>query len=217
MFFGLNSIITGSANTAIGYNADVTNNVSNATAIGNGAIANTDNTIQLGNVNVTNVNTTGVYATSNTTESTNSSSGAIVISGGAGIAKNLNVGGNLSVTEANVKHLKGSSATPTYLFGSGAGNTPTNVSFTGTDLSGNFTFKTSSGLMANSTIFSLTYATPYSTAPSVVFSPANAASASLYSTQSVWVNSNTTYFTINSGSGGLLNSTTYSWNYIVVQ
>jgi hypothetical protein len=129
----------------------------------------------------------------------------------------LNVGGSFSVTEANVKHLKGSSATPTYLLGSGAGNTPTNVSFTGTDLSGNITFKTSSGLMANSAIFSLSYATPYSTAPAVVFSPANAASASLYSGQSVWVNSGTTYFTINSGSSGLLNSTTYSWNYIVVQ
>ena len=213
----LSSIITGSSNTAIGYNADVTNNVSNATAIGNGATTNTDNTIQLGNSSVTNVNTAGVYATSNTTESTNSSSGAIVISGGAGIAKNLNVGGNLSVTEANIKHLKGTSATPTYLLGSGAGNTPTNVSFTGTDLSGNITFKTSSGLMANSSIFNLSYATPYSTAPAVVFSPANAASASLYSTQSVWIYSGTTYFSIISGSGGLLNNTTYSWNYIVVQ
>jgi hypothetical protein len=213
----LSSITTGSSNTAIGYNADVTNNVSNATAIGNGATTNTDNTIQLGNGNITNVNTAGVYATSNTTESTNSSSGAIVISGGAGIAKNLNVGGNLSVTEANVKHLKGTSATPTYLLGSGAGNTPTNVSFTGTDLSGNITFKTSSGLMANSSIFNLSYATPYSTAPAVVFSPANAASASLYSGQSVWINSSTSYFSIISGSSGLLNNTTYSWNYIVVQ
>ena len=213
----LSSNASGNYNTGIGYNAEITGNASNSTVIGNGATTAASNTIQLGNGSVTNVNTSGVYASSNTTESTNSSSGAILISGGAGIAKNLNVGGNLSVTEANVKHLKGTSATPTYLLGSGAGNTPTNVSFTGTDLSGNITFKTSSGLMANSSIFNLSYATPYSTAPAVVFSPANAASASLYSTQSVWIYSGTSYFSINSGSGGLLNNTTYSWNYIVVQ
>jgi hypothetical protein len=47
---------------------------------------------------------TGNIATWDTTESTNTSSGALVVSGGAGISKNLHVGGDLVV---NGNHLFG--------------------------------------------------------------------------------------------------------------
>ena len=40
---------------------------------------------------------TGISTFENTTESTSSTTGALIISGGVGIAKSLNVGGNLSV------------------------------------------------------------------------------------------------------------------------
>ena len=44
-----------------------------------------------------NVSAAGVLTLSNVTESTNSTTGALIVSGGVGIAKSLNVGGNLSV------------------------------------------------------------------------------------------------------------------------
>ena len=44
-----------------------------------------------------NVSAAGVLTLSNVTESTNSTTGALIVSGGVGIAKSVNVGGNLSV------------------------------------------------------------------------------------------------------------------------
>ncbi len=44
-----------------------------------------------------NVSAAGVLTLSNTTESTNSTTGALIVSGGVGIAKSLHVGGNVSV------------------------------------------------------------------------------------------------------------------------
>jgi len=44
-----------------------------------------------------NFNISGILSTFNTTDSTNSSTGALIVAGGAGIAKNINVGGGLSL------------------------------------------------------------------------------------------------------------------------
>jgi len=212
----LGSSASGSNNTGVGFNADVTGNATNSTALGNGASISTSNTIQLGNGSVTNVNTAGVYATSNTTESTNKSTGALIISGGAGIAKNLNVGGNIAAIEVGMKHIKGISSNPTYLTGDGAGTTAS-ATVTGTDLGGNISVTTSAGLLANQTIITIGYVNIYTTKPSVIISPANAITASLTGSMAVWVNSNAGYFSIMSNTSGLFSNTTYSWNYIVVQ
>ena len=216
----LSSITTGSSNTAIGYNADVTNNVSNATAIGNGATANTDNTIQLGNGSVTTVNTAAVYATSNTTESTNVYSGALIVSGGVGIAKNLYIGGSLYANEVAIKHVKGSSTVPTMVLGAGAGTITSFVANTGSDLGGNVTFKSGSGSTNanNAVVLTISFNNPYATIPFVVITPANNTTASITAAQAVYVIANTNGFSIYSNSTALTAANNnYSWNYIVVQ
>ena len=52
----------------------------------------------LGNASTDTVATPGVLSVTNTTTSTSSSTGALIVSGGAGIAENLNVGGDVIVT-----------------------------------------------------------------------------------------------------------------------
>ena len=56
-----------------------------------------------------------------------------------------------------------------------------------------------------------------STAPVVVITPANAATASLAAAQAVWVNITTTGFSINTNATAVVSSTGYKWNYVVIQ
>ena len=87
---GMSGTYSGSNNTCIGYD-------SNPSAV------LTSNEITLGNTSVSLTRTWGSIQTYNTTNSTSTTTGALVVSGGAGINSNVNIGGTLGVTgNANI-------------------------------------------------------------------------------------------------------------------
>ena len=97
-FSGDGSALTGVANTDF-INATQLNVIGVATAssfVGDGSgltgVASTDNIITGVAVTIG-----GILRVTDTTQSTSSTTGAVIVSGGVGIAKSLNVGGNISV------------------------------------------------------------------------------------------------------------------------
>ena len=220
----LSSNSTGNYNIAIGYGANVADGLTNAIAIGQSVTNSTSNSIVLGNSNITKLSTAGAINTSNTTNSTSVSTGALIIAGGAGIAKDAVIGGNTIVTgsitsssDIVAKHIKGNSGTPSITTQPGAGTSPTSISVVGTDMSGYITLTTGSSPSINSTLATIGYSSAFSTAPVVVITPANAATASLVAAQAVWVNIATANFTINTNATALAAGTIYKWNYVVIQ
>ena len=97
-FYGDGSTLTGVANTDF-INATQLNVIGVATAssfVGDGSgltgVASTDNIITGVAVTIG-----GILRVTDTTQSTSSTTGAVIVSGGVGIAKSLHVGGNISV------------------------------------------------------------------------------------------------------------------------
>ena len=84
-------------------------------------------------------------------------------------------------------------------------------------MSGVVSLTTGTSPSVNAVLATITYNTAFSTAPVVVITPANAATASLAATQAVWVNITTTGFTINTNGTAVGASTAYKWNYVVIQ
>jgi hypothetical protein len=124
----------------------------------------------------------------------------------------LTVGESLSV-----KHLKGNSSTPGIQASTGAGNSAS-VKITGTDMSGVIEVATGEMPTANAILATIQYSTAYGTAPVVIITPGNAATASLMGTSTVFVGSNTsTDFTLNTNATPLVSKTTYKWYYQVIQ
>jgi hypothetical protein len=124
----------------------------------------------------------------------------------------LTVGESLSV-----KHLKGNSSTPGIQASTGAGNSAS-VKITGTDMSGVIEVATGEMPTANAILATIQYSTAYGTAPVVIITPGNAATASLMGTSTVFVGSNTTTdFTLNTNATPLVSKTTYKWYYQVIQ
>ena len=95
-YYTMSSNSTGSNNVAIGHAANIGEGVSNGIAIGQGSSNSTSNTIVLGNTSITKVSTSGTLYTSNTTNATSVSTGSLIANGGAGIAKDVYVGGSLN-------------------------------------------------------------------------------------------------------------------------
>ena len=96
-----NSITSGTLNTIIGCASDVaTGSATNAIALGYGVSVAT-NEIKIGNTahTKTTFNTFGSTFLNSTVESTGTTSGALIVRGGVGIIKNLNVGGNANITK----------------------------------------------------------------------------------------------------------------------
>ena len=118
-------------------------------------------------------------------------------------------------------HLKGLGSTPGIAADTGAGIgglTAPVVTVSGTDSSGEITVTTGNGVLAiGSTIFTLTFATPYASAPHIVFAPANAVTALLSGATNVfgWSTASTMGFT--SGTTALTLLTTYKWTYQVIE
>jgi len=137
----------------------------------------------------------------------------------------LDVTGNI-----RIKHLRGSTSTPTGAAVANptgaAGISPSAVGFTtATDLAGIITITTgSSGLLFSiialntyRVILNVTFNTPYGTAPMVVLTPANLASASLNGTSQVYTTATVNGFSIIAGTAALTASTQYKWHYHVIQ
>lgn len=138
----------------------------------------------------------------------------------------LDVTGNI-----RIKHLRGSTSTPTGAavanpYGA-AGNSPSVVTFTtATDLAGIITITTgASGLLSSiisplliyRVILNVTFNTAYGTAPIVVLTPANLASASLNGGSQVYTTATVNGFSIIAGTTALTPSTQYEWHYHIIQ
>lgn len=109
------------------------------------------------------------------------------------------------------------SGVPTIAAGAGAGTSPT-VSLTNpNDSAFALNVTTGSSPSASANIAVVTFATAYATAPHVVFSPGNAAAATLSGTSSVWATASTTAVTLHSNTTGLAGSTSYVWQVVVVK
>jgi hypothetical protein len=70
----------------------------NETVIGNAAVGLGSNSTVIGNSSTTKASIYGALNLPNTTSSTTATTGALTVAGGAGIAENLNVGGNAKIT-----------------------------------------------------------------------------------------------------------------------
>ena len=199
--YALRNISTGGNNVGIGYNTMSSNGTgSNNVAIGfNANIAD----------GVSNASSIGNGAT-------NSTSNSIVL-GNTNITRVSTSGTIVTTNDINAKHIKGNSGALSIAASTGAGTSPSAVSVTGTDISGVVALTTGTSPSINAVLATITYNTAFSTAPVVVITPANAATASLAATQAVWVNITTTGFTINTNATAVVSSTAYKWNYVVIQ
>jgi len=113
------------------------------------------------------------------------------------------------------RHVIGSSTAPTIANGAGAGTSPGTPTLTGSDAAGQISIITGTLPSVSAVAVTVTFNAAYGTAPYVVIWPANAAAATLGFLP--YVSSTTTTFTINTGSIALGGSTTYLYNYVVVQ
>ena len=199
--YALRNISTGGNNVGIGYNTMSSNYTgSNNVAIGfNANIAE----------GVSNASSIGNGAT-------NSTSNSIVL-GNTAITRVSTWGTIVTTNDINAKHIKGNSGALSIAASTGAGTSPSAVSVTGTDMSGVVALTTGTSPSINAVLATITYNTAFSSAPVVVITPANAATASLAATQAVWVNITTTGFTINTNGTAVGASTAYKWNYVVIQ
>lgn len=109
--------------------------------------------------------------------------------------------------------IKGLGLVPTISAGAGVG-TPTVLTVSGTDTSGTITVTTGTAI-GSTALVNIVFASPYTTAPRVVFSPANEISGTHISR--VYTTSTTTGFSLVCSSTSLSNTTQYQWNYHVVQ
>lgn len=130
----------------------------------------------------------------------------------------LNVTGNATVQDLNVRHILATGAAPTAVRGTGAGNTGT-ILVQGHDTAGSVTVQTSGGGTAtNATIFTLTFNVAFvGTQPRVVFSPRNRLTAGLSAAQAVFCTPTLVGFIFTSGTTALANNQTYQWDYHVIQ
>jgi len=214
----LSSNTTGYQNTAIGSSALA----NNTTGIRNTAIGfNTLSSISTGSNNTAlghGANVTGDVSNSAAIGYQASTSVANTIQLGNGSIVKVNTSGAIVTTsDINAKHLKGNSGALSIAASTGAGTSPSGLTVTGTDMSGIVSLTTGSSPSVNSVLATITYNTAYTTAPIVVITPANAATASLTAGQAVWIDISTTGFTINTNATAVVSSTAYKWNYVVIQ
>ena len=105
----INGLLTANGGTITFGDAD-TDNVVFGADVNSHILPNTDNTydlgsstktwrnLYLGTATVSNLSITGAQTISATTQSTSKDTGALVVEGGVGVEKNVNIGGNLGVT-----------------------------------------------------------------------------------------------------------------------
>ena len=199
--YALRTLGTGAGNVGIGYHTMSSNSSGNY----NIAIGYTANIAD----GVTNAVAIGKSAT-------NSTSNSIVLGNGS-ITRVSTSGAIVTTNDINAKHIKGNSGALSIAASTGAGTSPSGLTVMGTDMSGVVALTTGNSPSINAVLATITYNTAFSSAPVVVITPANAATASLAATQAVWVNITTAGFTINTNATAVVSSTAYKWNYVVIQ
>lgn len=128
---------------------------------------------------------------------------------------------------ATVRHLAAGGSAPTIVVGAGAGTGGT-VAISGTDTTGIITVTTGTSPAVSVGIFTATFAAAFGVAPNMFINAANAdgtivtlataeRTAALSGVQAVCVNATTTQFAIIANGTALAASTTYAWQYLIVQ
>ncbi|HSX15201.1 MAG TPA: hypothetical protein VLF40_00225 [Candidatus Saccharimonadales bacterium] len=124
---------------------------------------------------------------------------------------------NSVITIANLAvsgHIITSGTAPGIAAGAAACTTPT-VSVDGNDVSGTITVTTGTGCATSGTLAAVTFVTAFSATPHITLTPGSSTALAL----GAYINNSTattTSFTIGTNSTPA-NSTTYEWNYLVVQ
>jgi hypothetical protein len=121
-------------------------------------------------------------------------------------------GGNVELL-----HIVGNSAVPTATPGTGLGGTRTSTLNTNSnDIAGLVNATSTATGTANAVISTVTFTTPYSTAPFVVIFPANAATARIALASTPFATATVNSFVITANSTALATGT-YAWNYHVIE
>lgn len=118
-----------------------------------------------------------------------------------------------------VGHIVSTGVSPGIVAGVGAGTGPTVALVRATDTTGIIQVTTgTSPVSANSTVATITFATPYGAAPHPVIVGHNNAAKALPLVSSCFAaNESTTSFDVVGGGTALTASTAYEWTYMVVQ
>lgn len=127
--------------------------------------------------------------------------------------KGLLVTISAAITLLGANKLRGLGVAPSISAGLGVG-TPSALTVSGTDVSGVVAVTTGTAAASN-ILATVTFTSPYTTAPVVVFSPANETTGTHISR--VHVESSTTGFSLVCSSVALSDTTAYRWNYHVIQ
>ena len=157
----------------------------------------------------------------NSVTDTHTATGSVRISGSSHTTiGNLTLTGSLSVSgSVSATKVLGNTATPAIAAGSGSGTIPANatLNISGSDIAGNIRVLTAAGTAVKNDIFTVTFATAYSSLPYVLVTPASySSSLALGGISGTFVTSSTTGFSMFSGDGALRGSTAYSWSYHVI-
>lgn len=127
----------------------------------------------------------------------------------------LNAEGSFFAKSVGGSTFGGTASSVTAGIGSGAGGVAS-LDANANDVSGTLTVATGSNPTVSAVICTVTFGTSKNTPPHIVISPANAAAADL--AKLPYTSATTTNFSFNSGATATLApSTTYSWNYVVLQ
>lgn len=120
------------------------------------------------------------------------------------------------VGTAAAEHFVGLSNAPAVAVGAASvAGTGGNVSLSGTDAGFRVTLNTGTGVSAGGTAFTVTFDTPYSTAPIAVFSSGNTSAANEFDTYRPYCDTTTTELTF-IPFAALSSSTTYKWDFIII-
>lgn len=114
-----------------------------------------------------------------------------------------------------VNHFVGQGTSPTIAAGTGAGTSPT-IAVTGHDASLSVSVTAGITPATANVIFTVTFATAYGAIPKVMLTPTNSQAAALSGTSGLFVTPSTSGFTVTSGTVGLINATTYTWDFVVI-
>lgn len=116
------------------------------------------------------------------------------------------------------KHIGGTSGVTIAVNVAGAGTGATaSLSSGATDISGQITLNTGTGVATSTLLCTITFASAYSSAPGVMFVPVNTAAWQTVGTanKAVVVASTTTAFTLTSGSVAIADGTTFTFRYAI--
>lgn len=164
----------------------------------------------------------GIYgSTSSSTNFASYSNGALGINLGAGTLSAPITNAAVSIRDGHLQIGQGATTT-TITRGApattGSGGAPAATITNGTDVAGKISLTTGSGsISATGVILTITFGKSYATSPIIVLTPTNANAANAMSANRIFITAATGNFTINNANSNLTTSTTYTWNYFVIE